>query len=180
MLDRAMDPVRAAANVRTRHEIGEATPEQVRAISKTTKRDLGEELDVTGYRHAVYEPELRKVWRQHGGPNERDPRNVPLTRQDFELIPEIIATGRVVSARPVRSGRPPRVLYIKRTGNTYHVVEEVRRGKGELAFLTMYKVKTGGGGGRGDPMLQRSPDQTSETRPGTDDTVAPDNAGSQR
>ena len=179
MLDRAIDPARAAANVRTRHEIGEASPEQVRAISEITKRDLGEELDVTGYRHTVYEPELRKVWRQHGGPNERDPRNVPLMRQDFELIPEIIATGRVVSARPARSGRPPRVLYIKRTGNTYHVVEEVRRGKGELAFLTMYKVRTGRRR-PGGPYAPEEPRSNVRNAPRRGRHRGPDNTRSQR
>ena len=145
MLDRALDPVRARADLRTRRDIGETTPEQVEAIKAATRRDFGREFDVTGFRHTVYEPELRKVWRKHGGSHETHPDGVPLTREDFELIPEIVATGRVVSARPTRARQQPGVLYVKRIGDTYHVVEEVHRGKGELAFLTMYKVRPGGG-----------------------------------
>ena len=64
------------------------------------------------------------------------------------------------------------MVTVKRLGNAYHVVEEIRRGKGELAFLTMYKVRIGGDDGRGGPVPQAGLDHTSETPPGTDDTVA--------
>ena len=119
MLDRALDPVRARADLRTRRDIGETTSEQVEAIKAAIRRDFGQEFDVTGFRHTVYEPELRKVWRKHGGGNETHPDGVPLTREDFELIPEIVATGRVVSARPSRARQQPGVLYVKRIGDTY-------------------------------------------------------------
>ena len=100
MLDRALDPVRARADLRTRRDIGETTPEQVEAIKAATRRDFGRAFDVTGFRHTVYEPELRKVWRKHGGSHETHPGGVPLTREDFELIPESLP--RVASFRLVR------------------------------------------------------------------------------
>lgn len=72
--------------------------------------------------------EVRKILRDHGS----DP--LPVTYQDFEALPELIAARQRVLTS-VRPGKHPRIISLIPRGNTTIIVEEVRTGKDPQAFI---------------------------------------------
>ena len=101
-------------------------------------------VNPSGFFHAVDRYGLVHALKEH----EHDA--VPLTTEDFKKIPEIVSSYDSV----VHSGKSNLHLeslrYTKRFNGTIFYVEEVRTGKKELIFKTMYKKRTEHGASTAD------------------------------
>lgn len=123
------------------------------AIKSATDQDL------EGYRHSVDNQAILKILKDHGRDATEAPRGqIPVTREDIALIPEIVARPDLIESAETSSYGAPLIRYVKRFNGTTYFVEEVRRGREELAAKTMWKTPSR------DPMLPGGPrDPTSET-----------------
>jgi hypothetical protein len=101
-------------------------------------------VDVSGYEHTVDTDAIRHILKKHGEGFEKNPDNLPLTREDFNRIPEIISSPESIKLHPGPEGKPPSITYQKTAedGSTY-VVQAVQTAKKRLALKTMYKEKAG-------------------------------------
>lgn len=101
-------------------------------------------IEPEGYCHAVDRYGLMHALKEH----ERD--ELPLTLEDFLKIPVIVTEYDVV----VRSYKTElgldAVLYTKQFEDTFYYVEEIRTGRKQLIFKTMYKKRTGLGASTAD------------------------------
>lgn len=101
-------------------------------------------VDVLGFRRVVGSYGIRHALANHGNRAVelgRIPPQSALRPVDFERIPEIVARGKIVSARP-RKKPAPTVEYEATVGRwKYGYVEEIRRAKGQVALVTLWKSK---------------------------------------
>lgn len=90
----------------------------------------------TLFKHTINNFDVRHALNRHG----KD--EIPLTEDDIGLVPDIIKNyDEVKHTKKTLSGNEA-IMYKKRyNGNTVYL-EEVRNRRKELAFKTMYKVKT--------------------------------------
>lgn len=95
-------------------------------------------LDLNGYRHEITSHEVKHVLKQHGGDSERLRGQIPITREDFSLLPEITKPENIVG---VEKGKRKQdiILYEKRVNGHILAVEEVLVGRQTLRFLSMRK-----------------------------------------
>jgi len=97
-------------------------------------------LDIAGYNHIIDEDFVRHVFDKHGDPKTEISRgNIPVTRDDFGLIPQVISSPDSVEAGELNNGLPTLVLRKTFPDGTTIYVEEVRKGRRKLAAVTMYK-----------------------------------------
>lgn len=69
------------------------------------------------------------------------PNQIPVTRDDIAALPELIKPENIMQGGKSKSGSPV-IIYKKITSDGFTLYcEEVRVGKKQLAFKTMYKVK---------------------------------------
>lgn len=102
-------------------------------------------LEVGGYTHSLDNFAVRHILGQHGNPGTEEPRGqVAVTSEDIARIPEIVSEYDSVERMGEVPG-PPRILYAKRYDGTTYYVEEQRTGLRELAAVTMWKRRDGGG-----------------------------------
>ena len=100
----------------------------------------GIELDLTGYRHTIDNYAVKHTLKQHGNPAKEAPRGqVAVTREDFDLIPEILSNPDHIEATGKSKIGAETITYSKAFGDTVFYVEEVRTGARELAMKTMFK-----------------------------------------
>ena len=97
--------------------------------------------DVSGYQHLIDRDALIHIQRQHGVGNEDQAGHEPVTADDIERIPEIVAKPDSVEDGG-KSGRGLQtVKYSKRFNATTYFVEEEWAKEKVLAAKTMWKVK---------------------------------------
>ena len=136
-----------------REVVGRVSPEQADAIAAKaaevaeTARDskikeaasLLAKLNVSGFRRLMDEDAVRHAYEEHGVGHEKQEGQIPITQEDFERVPEILATGTVQDVVHILSGGIPGVVTRARIGADFFYVEEVRTGRQALAFKTMWK-----------------------------------------
>lgn len=95
-------------------------------------------LDLNGYQHEITSHEVKHALKQHGGDSERLRGQIPITREDFSLLPEITRPENIVG---VEKGKRKQdiILYEKRVNGHILAVEEVLVGRQTLRFLSMRK-----------------------------------------
>jgi len=98
-------------------------------------------LDIpAGLVHSIDPIEVRHAFNHHGNPAVEAARGqVALISADYALIPEVTAIYDNVTPIVTDKGLPG-LQYRKRIGNTFYVVEEIRSGRNELSFTTMWKM----------------------------------------
>ena len=116
--------------------------------------------DFTGFQHHVDESAVRHVLKEHGDPQLEARRGqIPVTREDFALLPQITDPSAAMVESAGESNGLPLIRYTRQIGDTFYVVEEVRRRRKRLALKTMYKTRAAPDA----PGSPRSPAQTPET-----------------
>jgi hypothetical protein len=122
-------------------------------------------IDVTErYRHVVDKSGINHALKMHGDPKKEAPRGqIAITQADLERIPEIIETPDSIKRGDDTKSGLKSIVYSKAFNGDTIYVEEVRTGREELAFATMYKMKRKSG------QMNKPPTPTSET------TLASDN-----
>ena len=113
--------------------------------------NVGAPIDVDGFRHVVLARDIRHAIKQHGDAAQEARRGqLAITADDIASIPVIVESFNTITARK-RKSAPPTIRYEKQfPDGLVYMVEEVRRGKGELAFKTMLKKRPDGGPTRPD------------------------------
>ena len=98
-----------------------------------------------GFTHAIAPQQVWHAVKRHGKDGESFldyPNQVPLTRDDIAMLPELIRPENIVRGAKSKS-HTPLVVYKKITTDGFTLYyEEVRTKRKQLAFKTMYKVKT--------------------------------------
>lgn len=145
-------------------------------------RTAGIAGDARAFRHVVEADAIRHVLREHGGPAEYARGQRPVTEADIARLPEIFARPDRIEPGGVTGNGMRALIYEKRIGDEYVVVETVRGRKRELGLHSMW-IKTT----REEVVPDRrsieaaaaaSPDRNARGElPGTE-AVLPDNAAS--
>ena len=110
-------------------------------LAKKIKEITG--LDVSNYVHSITTDGIKHADKTHGVGNEKDPKQIPIIKEDFLLIPDVIRTpdSISISKEKTKGTHLHAIRFGKKFGDTIYVVEEIRAGRKKLAFKTMYKVK---------------------------------------
>jgi hypothetical protein len=104
-------------------------------IANKFKESAG--INISGYIHQIESCALRHALKRHGSDR------LPITCEDFGLIPEIIRNFDYIKFGKTQRGLKS-IIYIKRFNATIICIEELRRGKKRLSFKTMYKKTPSG------------------------------------
>jgi hypothetical protein len=111
-----------------------------RAFGQVTER-----LDVTGFMLIVDDQHVIHASRRHGSPRTEMQRGqLPLEFDDYARLPRIL--GDPDTIEPGATGRRggPSVVVTKAIGGVrYRVVIELRMRRRQLAFVSMFKARTG-------------------------------------
>lgn len=142
---RLISTARAPGNKAAALRFGKVDPSTVAAAKS-------QGIDIAGYDHVMQTDELRHALTRHGADARLPPDQLPIDEGDLARVPEIVR-----NPDEVRQGTTDRGLagltFIKHEGDSTFVVEEVRTGRRQLAFKTMYKLRgeAGGPGGMNAP-----------------------------
>ena len=139
-------------------DIADVSEDEARRINESTGLNIDSE-----YKHIVESSAINHVLNRHGEDREKDDSQTNITKEDFELIPEIISMADKITLGSTRQGLPA-IVYEKTfaDGTTFYI-EEVRQGRKKLALKTMYKKKLAHSVA---PMSENSPN--SRLTPSTD------------
>ena len=99
-------------------------------------------IDLKGYKHVIETSGVQHSEKRHGNKSED---RIPLSLQDYLLIPFIIRNRDEVTISPSKTGTNKQnvLLYKKKIGFRYVYVEEIRDGKNKsLAFKSFRKRET--------------------------------------
>ena len=99
-------------------------------------------IDLKGYKHVIETSGVQHSEKRHGNKSED---RMPLSLQDYLLIPFIIRNRDEVTISPSKTGTNKQnvLLYKKKIGFQYVYVEEIRDGKNKsLAFKSFRKRET--------------------------------------
>lgn len=110
-------------------DLGPAHPRTVELIKEAIGKDVSSfqhQMDGYAVKHSL----------KHGADT------LPITKEDFALIPEIINNPDTITAGTKTKPGLDAITYSKRFNGTTLYVEEVREGKKTLNLKTMYKTKT--------------------------------------
>ena len=105
--------------------------------------DVSDEIDITGYCHALRDNDIRHIKNSHGeGTNEK----YPVTSEDIKQIPMIIENYDKVFVKTNTSGKPG-IVYVKVTSdNTVYYVEAITEEyHNEKLLVNKQMIKTGFG-----------------------------------
>ncbi len=108
-------------------------------FAKAEAKEHGTDLtDIT--HHLIDKSSIRHIFRRHGEGNETEKDQLPITEEDFGLIPEIVQyPDMVVYGRHTGKGLAS-IIYSKYTPNgTMILIEAVRTGTRVLALTTFWK-----------------------------------------
>jgi hypothetical protein len=110
--------------------------------ARTLKESTGIAQDISGYEHAVDTSFINKILRGiHANETREAARGqVPVTLEDFALIPEIIEHYDKIERAALKPGLE-RIRYEKWFNSQMIFLEEVRTGRKQLAAVTMWKMK---------------------------------------
>ena len=93
--------------------------------------------------HTMDNSAVRHTIRSHGSPKEVLRGQVPITHQDLMHIPQIISSYDCLFTQKNKRGQDV-IVYRKSTENCIlFYIEEIRRGRHELASATLYKREKG-------------------------------------
>ena len=99
------------------------------------------DLDLNGYTRIIDKFGINHTLKEHGNEKTERPRGlIPVTKEDFEFIPEIVKSENVIYSGKSKLGLDC-LLYEAIIDEIYYYIEEVRKGKKELCIKTMYKRK---------------------------------------
>ena len=132
-------------------DYADISPENARKIKEATG------IDVSGYTRTLTGENVIHIATQHG-PNGRRlsayAGQIPVTASDLARLPEILSSPDSIEiGKEAEHDNLERIVSKKLIGNSFVVVEEVRRGRKKLVPVTMWKEKA------------ETPPQTSETFP---------------
>lgn len=98
-------------------------------------------IDVHGFTHSIVDDGVRHAMKRHGEGNEKAEGQTPITEQDLMRLPEVMSAPDSIRAAGVsRSYRLPIIAVEKKfSDGTTIVVEEIRKGRRKLMFLTAYR-----------------------------------------
>lgn len=98
-------------------------------------------IDVHGFTHSIVDDNVRHAMNRHGAGNESSQEQVPLTEADLLLLPEIIGRPDAIRSAGISTlgGQPIIAIEKQMADGTTFVVEEIRKGRRKLMFLTAYK-----------------------------------------
>ncbi len=117
---------------------------QICGVSDRLLKDLVSlGVDVSSdYSHVIDSDAIRHAMKQHGGVSESNRGQIALTNSDFEKIEDIVTNYDTVNSEEGKRGIP-NIIYSKSyPDGTTVFIEEQRRGRKELAAVTMWKKKT--------------------------------------
>ena len=98
-------------------------------------------LELNGYKRIIDKFGINHTLKEHGNEKTEKARGqLPITNEDFELIPQIVKTENVIYSGLSKTGLDC-ILYEAIIDDVYFYVEEVRKGRKELCIKTMYKRK---------------------------------------
>jgi hypothetical protein len=146
-----------------------ANPQELRAVS-------GVAADLAGYRHTIDNYAIIHALKTHGVDTPRRTSGVPITPDDFVLVPDILqAPDRIMHGG--RAGGTERIGYVKQfEDRAIYYVEEVRtsarKGKRELALKTMWNRRGGDAAARRPDAPSGALGPTSETGQATTPKIA--------
>jgi hypothetical protein len=115
---------------------GEVNEETVRKFKEETG------IDISGTRQAIYEKDLRHTLKVHGEGNEKDISQIPITKSDFEKLPEYMKAAEIESIQWNRKRGVHVIQYKTRANGHVIMIEDYRNQSGELALHTMWKKKS--------------------------------------
>ena len=101
-------------------------------------------VDPTGFHHAVDRYGLLHALKEHSLDE------LPLSVEDFKKIPEIVISYDSVVRSHKTGLQLDSLLYSKRFNGSVYYLEEIRTGRKELIFKTMYKKRTEPGASTAD------------------------------
>ncbi len=115
--------------------IGSVSQEQADAIQQAAA------IDVTGYEFVIDKSAVKHAFKQHGNSiTEANRGQIAITTDDFIQIPAILATGEISYAGKNKIGRDV-IDFEADLAYIYHCLMEIRTGRKQLAFATLYKRK---------------------------------------
>ncbi|MBR0097699.1 MAG: hypothetical protein IJP88_10980, partial [Synergistaceae bacterium] len=120
-------------------DYAEVTPEEAKKLSEAT----GLDIDDT-YKHTFVGSGFIHSQKEHGITTEKHTAQLPVTEQDYEMIPEVIHNADNITRgnNKTATGRDT-IVYTKHINGHVLIVEEVREKRGKLAFHTIRKSKPG-------------------------------------
>jgi len=128
-----MQPHAPARKRTVQAQIMDIHPEQAKAISKVAGKGSGRPLY-----HVVDEDFVRKVLKDHGDPQAETERgNLPVTPDDFDLIPEVLAAPDSITKDQGKDG--PAMVFAKRFNGHMVYVATGPNKQGRLRSKTMWK-----------------------------------------
>ena len=121
-----------------RETIGRITPEQAKVLKDALS------IDAKGFKHTIEKSMINHAINNHGYTKQEENRGqIAITESDFSKIPEVLNNPDKIEYSGKNDKGLETIKYTKAFNGETIIVEEVRTGKKELAFNTMYKKKTG-------------------------------------
>lgn len=110
-------------------------------VSEGLVRDVQDEIDITGYAHALRDNDIRHIKNSHG---ENTNEKYPVTRDDIKQIPWIVENYDKVFAVKRDDGRNG-LIYVKVTeeGLVYYLEQATTRYGNEPLLVNKQMIKTG-------------------------------------
>ncbi len=122
-----------AANGFTAVRFGDVDTNQARRIHNATG------FEVEGFHHRIDLAAINHVRKHHGPGREDDPALEPITDDDILAIQSIVANPDHIERGKDQDTGLPSIIYTKKMGDTFVMVEEIRYGRRELALKTLMK-----------------------------------------
>jgi hypothetical protein len=128
-------------------------------LAQEIKNMLG--IDVSVYRHTIDVSGVNHTIKNHGNAKSEASRGqIAITEEDFVKIPEILTSPDNISHAGKDAKGNDVIRYTKKFNDEIYLFEEIRTGRKEFAFETMYKRKI-----KGSEQLNAPPLLTSKTTP---------------
>ena len=115
------------------------TPEEAQRLSESTGLNIDDR-----YVHSLVGESVIHSKNRHGGRTEKRSDQLPITDDDYEMIPEVIRSPDSITRGTGKTRRGlDTIAYTKRVNGHVLIVEEVRSKRGKLTFHTLRKSKPG-------------------------------------
>ncbi len=110
-------------------------------VSEKLSADLKDDIDISGYSHALRDNDIRHIRNSHG---EKTNEKYPVTKEDIKRIPEIVSNYDAVFYFPKQSGEKG-IVYVKVADNglTYYLEQATSKYGNENLLVNKQMIKTG-------------------------------------